>query len=56
MSYLLQLVEHDRLGVVFLNALVEQAGAPLPAYPVPVVTGALAWPGNTRCRCCCSSR
>ena len=28
-------------GIVFLNVLVEQLGAPIPAYPVLVVTGAL---------------
>lgn len=38
---ILQLIEQHGLLIVFFNVLVEQAGAPIPAYPVLVVTGAL---------------
>lgn len=42
MSFLLQLVEEYGLVAVFLNVLIEQVGAPIPAYPTLVVTGAMA--------------
>ena len=42
MSYILQLIEQYGLAVVFVNVFVEQAGAPLPAYPTMVIAGALA--------------
>lgn len=38
---ILQLIEEHGLLIVFLNVLIEQAGAPVPAYPILVVTGAL---------------
>jgi membrane protein DedA with SNARE-associated domain/rhodanese-related sulfurtransferase len=41
MSYLLALIEHYGLAAVFVNVLVEQLGAPIPAYPTLVITGAL---------------
>lgn len=41
MNSLLQLIEQYGLTVVFFNVLIEQLGAPLPAYPTLVVTGAL---------------
>lgn len=41
MNSLLHLVEQYGLTVVFFNVFVEQLGAPLPAYPTLVVTGAL---------------
>ena len=41
MNSLLHLVEQYGLTVVFFNVLVEQLGAPLPAYPTLVITGAL---------------
>ncbi len=41
MNSLLHLIEQYGLVVVFLNVLVEQLGAPLPAYPTLVITGAL---------------
>lgn len=41
MSQLLNLIEHYGLAAVFLNVLAEQLGAPLPAYPTLVITGAL---------------
>ncbi|PLC51117.1 sulfurtransferase [Pollutimonas subterranea] len=41
MQSILQLIEEHGLVVVFLNVLVEQAGAPVPAYPILVVAGAL---------------
>lgn len=41
MSHLQQLIEHYGLVAIFLNVLIEQLGAPLPAYPSLVVTGAL---------------
>jgi len=42
MQSVLQLIQEYGLIVVFLNVLVEQAGAPIPAYPVLVLTGALS--------------
>lgn len=41
MQSILQLIEEYGLTIVFLNVLFEQAGAPLPAYPILVITGAL---------------
>lgn len=41
MQSILQLIQEHGLIVVFLNVLIEQAGAPVPAYPVLVITGAL---------------
>ncbi|WP_049790388.1 rhodanese-like domain-containing protein [Pusillimonas sp. T7-7] len=41
MQSILQLIEEHGLAVVFLNVLIEQAGAPIPAYPILVITGAL---------------
>ncbi|HEY9280214.1 MAG TPA: VTT domain-containing protein [Eoetvoesiella sp.] len=41
MQSILQLIQEHGLAVVFLNVLVEQAGAPVPAYPILVITGAL---------------
>src|SRR5690606_27433719 len=41
MQSILQLIEEHGLVVVFLNVLVEQAGAPVPAYPILGVAGAL---------------
>ncbi|WP_120966774.1 VTT domain-containing protein [Comamonas sp. lk] len=41
MGFLVDLIREYGLGIVFLNVLVEQLGAPIPAYPVLVVTGAL---------------
>jgi membrane protein DedA with SNARE-associated domain/rhodanese-related sulfurtransferase len=41
MQSILQLIEEHGLAIVFLNVLVEQAGAPIPAYPVLVISGAL---------------
>jgi membrane protein DedA with SNARE-associated domain len=41
MNSLLQLIEQYGLTVVFFNVLIEQLGAPLPAYPTLVITGAL---------------
>lgn len=46
MSFLLQLIEEYGLAAVFLNVLVEQGGAPVPAYPTLVLTGALASQGS----------
>ena len=42
MGFLVDLIREYGLGVVFLNVLIEQLGAPIPAYPVLVVTGAVA--------------
>ncbi|QNP60428.1 rhodanese-like domain-containing protein [Paenacidovorax monticola] len=42
MGFLVDLIREYGFGVVFLNVLVEQLGAPIPAYPVLVITGALA--------------
>ena len=41
MQSILQLIGEHGLLVVFFNVLIEQAGAPVPAYPILVITGAL---------------
>lgn len=41
MSFLLNLIEQYGLLFVFGNVLLEQLGAPIPAYPTLVITGAL---------------
>lgn len=41
MGWLVDLIREHGFGIVFLNVLIEQLGAPIPAYPVLVVTGAL---------------
>lgn len=41
MGFLLDLIEQYGLFFVFGNVLLEQLGAPLPAYPTLVITGAL---------------
>lgn len=46
MSWLLQMIEQYGIAAVFANVLVEQAGAPIPAYPTMVLTGALAADGR----------
>ena len=46
MTWLLQMIEQYGIAAVFANVLVEQAGAPIPAYPTLVLTGALAADGR----------
>src|SRR5450830_1001507 len=46
MTYLYHLIEQYGLIIVFLNVLTEQLGAPIPAYPTLVITGALAYRGQ----------
>lgn len=46
MEYLLHLIEQYGLLIVFVNVLLEQLGAPIPAYPTLVITGALASGGK----------
>jgi membrane protein DedA with SNARE-associated domain/rhodanese-related sulfurtransferase len=41
MTHLFNLIEHYGLMAVFLNVFVEQLGAPIPAYPTLVISGAL---------------
>ena len=41
MEFVLELIREYGFGIVFLNVLIEQLGAPIPAYPVLIVTGAL---------------
>lgn len=41
MSYLFELIKEYGLLFVFGNVLIEQLGAPVPAYPTLVITGAL---------------
>ena len=41
MGFLVELIREYGFGIVFLNVFVEQLGAPIPAYPVLVVTGEL---------------
>ncbi len=42
MSFIVELIEQYGLLVVFINVLVEQLGAPVPAYPTMLIAGALA--------------
>ena len=42
MSFIIELIEQYGLVVVFLNVLIEQLGAPMPAYPTMLIAGALA--------------
>jgi membrane protein DedA with SNARE-associated domain/rhodanese-related sulfurtransferase len=46
MNFLLELVEQYGLLFVFGNVLIEQLGAPVPAYPTLVITGALLGRGE----------
>ncbi|MBB5390738.1 MULTISPECIES: DedA family protein/thiosulfate sulfurtransferase GlpE [unclassified Herbaspirillum] len=46
METLYHLIEQYGLLIVFFNVLVEQLGAPVPAYPTLVITGALAQNGQ----------
>jgi len=46
MTYLYHLIEQYGLIIVFVNVLAEQLGAPIPAYPTLVITGALAYRGQ----------
>lgn len=48
MGWLVDLIREHGFGIVFLNVLIEQLGAPIPAYPVLVVTGALEGGSLTR--------
>lgn len=41
MGWIVDLIREYGLGVVFLNVLIEQLGAPIPAYPVLLVTAAV---------------
>ncbi|CAL61619.1 Conserved hypothetical protein, putative membrane protein [Herminiimonas arsenicoxydans] len=46
MGFLLELIEQYGLLFVFANVLLEQLGAPIPAYPTLVITGALLGRGE----------
>src|SRR5450830_1593282 len=46
MTYLFHLIEQYGLVIVFFNVLAEQLGAPVPAYPTLVITGALMHRGE----------
>ncbi|MBO9537445.1 DedA family protein/thiosulfate sulfurtransferase GlpE [Herbaspirillum sp.] len=46
METLYHLIEQYGLLIVFFNVLVEQLGAPVPAYPTLIITGALAHSGQ----------
>ena len=46
MAHFLALLEQYGLLIIFGNVLLEQAGLPLPAYPLLLVTGALAGAGQ----------
>lgn len=46
MGELQALLEQHGLTLVFLNVLVEQAGLPVPAYPILLVAGALGMAGT----------
>ena len=42
LQQLSQTLEHDALGVVFLNVLLQQLGLPVPAVPTLLLAGSLA--------------
>lgn len=46
MGFLIDLIEMYGLIAVFLNVLIEQAGAPVPAYPMMLIAGAFLDKGN----------
>lgn len=46
MGFLIDLIEQYGLIAVFLNVLGEQGGAPVPAYPLMLIAGALLDKGN----------
>lgn len=46
MDTLYHLIEQYGLILVFINVLVEQLGAPVPAYPTLIITGALSATGR----------
>lgn len=46
MDILYRLIEQYGLLIVFVNVLVEQLGAPVPAYPTLIITGAMAQNGQ----------
>ncbi|MDX2219196.1 MAG: DedA family protein/thiosulfate sulfurtransferase GlpE [Burkholderiales bacterium] len=46
MGFLIDLVQQYGLIAVFLNVLIEQAGAPVPAYPVMLIAGAFLDSGH----------
>ncbi|MBP0600820.1 DedA family protein/thiosulfate sulfurtransferase GlpE [Herbaspirillum sp. LeCh32-8] len=46
METLYHLIEQYGLLLVFVNVLVEQLGAPVPAYPTLIITGAMAQAGQ----------
>lgn len=46
MGFLIDLIEQYGLIAVFLNVLIEQGGAPVPAYPLMLIAGALLDKGN----------
>lgn len=41
MDFIIVLIREYGVGIVFLNVLIEQLGAPIPAYPVLMVTAAI---------------
>ena len=41
MDFIINLIREHGVGIVFLNVLIEQLGAPIPAYPVLMVTAAI---------------
>ena len=41
MDFIIALIREYGVGIVFLNVLIEQLGAPIPAYPVLMVTAAI---------------
>jgi membrane protein DedA with SNARE-associated domain/rhodanese-related sulfurtransferase len=46
MGFLIDLIEQYGLIAVMLNVLIEQGGAPVPAYPLMLIAGALLDKGN----------
>lgn len=46
MDFIITLIREHGVGIVFLNVLIEQLGAPIPAYPVMVVAAAIQGEGG----------
>ncbi len=47
MQHIVSLLEQFGLLILFLNVLLEQAGLPLPSYPMLIVAGALSFSGGS---------
>lgn len=46
MEQILHLIEQYGLGIAFINVLIEQLGAPVPAFPTLIIAGSLSQSGH----------